>query len=138
MHPCEPENHCDHIIGNLWVGRNPSAYDSSNFKTIFCLDGRPQYNISVGQVVIVQPFDDKEMMPWFNPEELARQVINYMDKGSVLIHCSGGVNRSPFIAGLAMRQLGFTGQQALDLMRENRGEVLLVTNDTFRNSLLEP
>lgn len=137
IHPCEPENHCDQIIGNLWVGRNPSMYDSQNFKTIFCLDGRPQYNIQVGQTVIVQPFDDKEQMPWFNPEELARQVIDCMDKGSVLVHCSGGVNRSPFIAGLALRQLGFSGKDALEIMRSMRGEVILMTNNTFRNYLLE-
>lgn len=52
----------------------------------------------------------------------------------VLVRCQAGLNRSSFVAGLAMVELGHTGQEALQLLRSRRSEWALC-NEQFATFL---
>jgi len=43
----------------------------------------------------------------------------------VLISCAHGINRSALVAGLTLKQLGWTGERAIRLMRRRRSKWIL-------------
>lgn len=55
------------------------------------------------------------------------QVVHHLAKnqGGVLVHCAYGLNRSPFVAALALvEHLGITGQEAIERIRAKRSHTL--------------
>lgn len=130
------------IHKNLWLGSHPSASgtDHEKFHVIFAFDGRPSYNIYMGQTVIVHPFDDVEHIPKnleFYLHGLANQVIALArEDGQVLLHCQGGINRSALVMGIVLIILGYTAPAAIALMREKRSPIVLM-NKTFEQYLLD-
>ena len=55
--------------------------------------------------------------------------------GGALVHCAGGHNRSPYLAGLVLRELGLTGEEAVCLMLERHSRDIL-TNDSLARALM--
>ncbi len=54
--------------------------------------------------------------------DLIAQLQKYLEAGrNIAIHCHGGIGRSTLIAGALLINLGFTPQQALELISEKRG-----------------
>jgi protein-tyrosine phosphatase len=53
----------------------------------------------------------------------------YREGHRVLVHCSMGLNRSPLVAGAVMHQLGWSGEAAVDRLRERRPGALF--NPTY-------
>jgi protein-tyrosine phosphatase len=53
----------------------------------------------------------------------------------VLVTCAMGLNRSALVAGLALRRLGFTGEQVVETIRHARGPMSL-NNPAFLEQIL--
>jgi len=51
-------------------------------------------------------------------------------KGKVLIHCQAGLNRSGLTAAFTLMRLGYSAQDAIDLLRRQRSQMVLC-NQTF-------
>lgn len=126
-------NNKDEIITNLWVGNLPRHLDGiDQFKFVICLVGTPFYNIGNKQIVVVAPFDDSPTLPSEDfLETLADLTVDFCKKGSTLVHCMSGINRSSMIVALALVKLGYSGKQAIDLIRSKRGDDVL-SNEVFR------
>ena len=57
------------------------------------------------------------------------------DGGSAYVHCLGGHNRGPYLAGLVLRELGLSGEEVVTtLLDRHSREVLL--NDGLARALL--
>lgn len=59
---------------------------------------------------------------------IAEWVVNCVADGPTLVHCQAGLNRSSLVAATALtliRGLPFTGQDAIDLIREKRSPACL-------------
>lgn len=92
--------------------------------------------IQHGIVVDVFPVPDGTVM---KPAEVreARKLIARVrhDKLPVAIHCVGGLGRTGFLAGILLREDGFTIAQTFGILRELRGEHCPETPDQ-REALL--
>lgn len=55
--------------------------------------------------------------------------------GTVLVHCQAGLNRSSFVAGMALVLRGYPAKDAIALLREKRSPAVLC-NSTFEEALL--
>lgn len=53
----------------------------------------------------------------------------------VLVTCAMGLNRSAFVAGLALRRCGFSGPKVVQVIRRARGELAL-SNQSFLGLIL--
>ena len=61
----------------------------------------------------------------------ARYIAESWAKGKpILIVCHAGINRSALLVGLALRFLGFSGRDAIQMLKERRGMTLM--NGSFR------
>lgn len=80
--------------------------------------------------------DSSEVPPSEQLHQIADEVIANLPEGKVLVHCQAGLNRSGLIAGLVLIKLGRTPQEAIDLLREKRCNVVLCNID-FEQWLLE-
>jgi protein-tyrosine phosphatase len=69
-------------------------------------------------------------------EEVADEVVAALEAGgNVLVHCQAGINRSNLTAAIVlMKWKGLTAAQAIDMLREKRGPLVLA-NRTFENYL---
>jgi protein-tyrosine phosphatase len=64
-------------------------------------------------------------------DDVARDVARRLKRGHrVLVTCAQGLNRSGLVSGLALRQLGFDGGRAVELVRRARGRDAL-SNPAF-------
>jgi len=118
-----------HIHDNLYLGSHP-RYDAPlrEFGKIMCFDGRPSYQIYEGQSVVCIPFKDDAYTPnetmLYEAAELA---WNWAQTSKVLLHCSGGINRSSLVTGLTLvKHYGMTPDEAISLIREKRSSVCLM------------
>lgn len=50
----------------------------------------------------------------------------------VLVRCQAGLNRSSLVAGLVLKNLGYTGQEAVDMIRKARSPWALCNDDFVR------
>lgn len=129
----EPLGSRNEIVDNLWIGAQPrDPYESiQDFKYVICCNGMPYYNIKPWQIVVVAPFDDCHALP---PEDfldkLATLASEYAYEGKTLVHCLAGINRSAMVTALALVKRGFSGKEAIDLVRLKRGSCLL-SNEVF-------
>lgn len=74
------------------------------------------------------------------PEKQIGQIVSWamkcVEEGPTLIHCQAGLNRSSFIAALTLIGVyGFSGREAVDLLREKRSPAVLC-NKAFENYVL--
>lgn len=71
-------------------------------------------------------------------DALADDVVNRLrGRQKVLVHCQAGLNRSGLLAATILKKLGYTGPEAIKLLRESRGTDEVLCNDTFRQHILD-
>lgn len=68
--------------------------------------------------------------------ELANLVNDLRKKGTTLVHCQAGLNRSGLIAGAAMMLDGWTAEDTINTLRGKRSPAVLC-NPTFESWLRE-
>ena len=123
---------------NLWIGGTPAQIGilPSIFTAVLNLYPWEGYarDISVDykQVEML----DSHNIDMHKAEDNADWVIRKMDEGrTVLVHCQAGINRSSFIAGMALVKLGLTLLDAINLMATKRTDIIL-SNPTFKKALM--
>jgi protein-tyrosine phosphatase len=141
----------DEIVPGLWVGGFPEPWATDEIKklrikhVVFCAreiqpDADSQYP---GLNVVRAPFDDRLYMTPAE-EEIALQAATFvaaaMIKGqSVLVTCAAGVNRSAFVAAVALRGVhGMCADKAINLLRKQRKpkvDCKVLSNTTFTKLL---
>jgi protein-tyrosine phosphatase len=109
--------HRSHIDGNLWVGAFAPG--------VGVLDLREEFPDSIEQPV-----------PADRVEGLAERAEVMLRSGPTLICCTAGINRSPLVAARVLMRQGRTADEAIALLRERRGDVVLC-NPTFETWLRE-
>lgn len=126
-----------HIEGNLWMGGNPVGEVPERFAYVLNLYAREPYDMHEGQVLTMAPFNDSEDIPGEDRLVfLARYVNACLAYGPTLVHCQAGLNRSGLISALALILNGRTPDEAIALLREKRGEIVLC-NTHFEKWLRE-
>lgn len=71
-------------------------------------------------------------------EELGASVVKRLrGRQKVLVHCQAGLNRSGLLAATILKQLGYSGFEAVKLLRESRGTDEVLCNATFRQHVLD-
>jgi protein-tyrosine phosphatase len=79
---------------------------------------------------IYYPIFDEDLPDLAKLHAVARLGATLMQSGhKVLSHCGMGFNRSALVAGLILVYLGFTGEEAFQLLRRRRPGALF--NDVF-------
>lgn len=79
------------------------------------------------------PIKDEETMP---PEATVRSIASFaarlLDEGSeVLVHCKAGHNRSGLICARTMIEQGHDAEDAIQTVRDKRGDGHALNNETF-------
>lgn len=100
-----------HIEGNLWVGAWAPAGQVLDLRDAF-------------------PDSIEDAVPVETVERLADTAESMLADGPVLICCTAGINRSPLVAARVLMRKGKTADEAIALLREKRGEIVLC-NPTF-------
>lgn len=132
------------IVPNLWIGGHDYnvGYNGSQeivsispenlFDTVVSMyhrDGfEPSECVQHHQVL----FPDAELVPEVQrlAEGAARVVADNVLAGrKVLARCQAGLNRSSLVAGLAMTMLGYSGPDAVQLIRSRRSPWALCNED---------
>ena len=68
---------------------------------------------------------------------MAKEVAGHIQNGtSVLCTCLMGLNRSALVAGLAMRKLGYSGEDTIAMIRKHRSPDALF-NKSFEKLVRE-
>lgn len=126
---------CSQITDTLYLGAIPK--DIQQYKYVFNLSGKAAYYISCNQRVMICPFNDCDLVP---DEEMLYEIANHVSaagkKGKTLVHCAAGINRSALILALSLIIDGMKPADAIALLREKRGDIILY-NKTFENWLLQ-
>ena len=80
------------------------------------------------------PIYDEDLPDMAKLHAVARLGASLVEQGhKVLSHCGMGFNRSALVAGLILHYLGFTGEQAVALLRSRRPGALF--NEVFADYL---
>lgn len=131
-----------HIVDNLYVGGHYKNVDLGDFFThvfsLYHFDSVRPYKYADGVT-----FEGFTMYDSPGAHE-GKDVNGFVDKvvealeagGNVLVHCQAGINRSNLTAALALRKWkGLTSREAIDLLRNKRGNAVLA-NKSFEKYLL--
>jgi protein-tyrosine phosphatase len=90
-------------------------------------------------IYLYWPISDEHIMP--DPHGVRRVsalVAGLIDDGKeVLVHCRSGHNRSGMVCARALITQGLDPQEAIDKVREGRGDGEALTNPTFVRWLLD-
>jgi protein-tyrosine phosphatase len=90
-------------------------------------------------IYVYWPIPDEFIMP--DPDGVRRVaglVAGLLDDGKeVLVHCKSGHNRSGMICARALMQQGMSPKEAIDKVREGRGDGEALNNPTFVRWLLD-
>lgn len=123
------------IIPNLWMGGHDwnsgdnrrgevlSIEPDNSFDVVVSLYARAGHGPPAGTEHIYCPFEDHELDAFTGhlAIRLAKIVADRLTAGKVVLtRCQAGLNRSGVIAGLAMVQLGYTGDDAVQIIRAKR------------------
>lgn len=126
-----------HVEGGLWQGgcrqgvRLPDEFD-------FVLSLYPWEEYELGpntDRLEVRLYDalDQEL---HQVDDLALQVNRLLEDGeNVLVHCQAGLNRSGLVAARVLTLRGYTGVEAISLLRAQRSPLVLC-NKTFENYIV--
>jgi len=127
------------IIPGLWQGSRPPAGPEIgrvvDLLALCAMEHQPDSRSYPGLAHIVRArLDDAEptQRELAEATDAARLVATSLASGMVcLVTCQAGLNRSGLVSGLALRYLGFSGREAVRLVRRARGENAL-SNPWFR------
>ena len=130
-----------HVEGNLYQGGCENGLVLPSFiKHVVSLYKWEAYTIPESDdppvVVTVTMYDDSAGPDYENILELATTVHDFCEVGPTLVHCQAGLNRSGLVAGAALVLGGYTPEEAIRLLRDNRSPAVLC-NKTFEAFLLE-
>lgn len=121
----------DYVIGNA-RDRITKAYPRDHFDVVVSMFHRLGHEPSGKTVHHEFIFNDSSL----NPEILLRAgkaaliVADAVVEGKdVLSRCQAGLNRSSLVAGMAMIELGFAGNDVVQLIRARRSPWALCNND---------
>lgn len=129
------------ITDTLYLGAQPKdiqqcAVLSAPFSYVFNFSGQVKYYIACKQKVIICPFNDCDLMPDIDMlHEMSDAMLAASKKGPTLSHCAAGINRSALVLSLTLIKDGMKPKDAIALLREKRGNMVL-SNNTFENWLL--
>lgn len=140
------------IIPNLWIGGHDyniaadgqnvveDAYPRDLFDVVVSMYHRLGHEPVAGTDHTEILFADSQV----SPEVLARaaegacKVADALREGKkVLVRCQAGLNRSSFVAGLALLDLGFSGEDAVQVIRARRSPWALC-NESYAEILKSP
>lgn len=127
-----------HIEGNLHVGGCIHGVElPDDFTNVLSLYPWERYSLGPNtHRQEVRLYDSAEMASAEVLDNVADVAVRMLREGKTLIHCQAGLNRSNLIAALALRKLGRTSREAIDLLREKRSPVVLC-NQAFERFLLD-
>lgn len=115
-----------HIEGNLWTG---GCIDGvrlpDDFRYVVSLYPWERYVLgSLTQREEIRMYDSKTQ-GFEQVDDLGLKVMRMLKVGKTLVHCQAGLNRSSLIAGRALVHLGYTGAEAIALLRQKRSPAVL-------------
>lgn len=121
-----------HITDNLYVGGHSKWADLGDFFShVFSLYAfEPPYvthesthHASVR--MFDSPTEDTSLV-----EKMVDEIVEALKEGgNVLVHCQAGINRSNLTAALVLRKWkGLTSAEAIDMLREKRGPIVLANS----------
>ena len=74
---------------------------------------------------VCPPLDEYEMIPPRRFEQILTAISKLIRTGNVLLHCGGGISRSPVVVALYMHVIGYKNfDDALNQLRELRPVVV--------------
>lgn len=136
--PTDPWNH---IYERVWIGGSEVDYPKDSFDAVVSVfdwttDTREDWLPRRGVPHISIPFSDGAHVPKAKVEMLADQIEFWNTRGSALVRCQQGLNRSSLVvARWLMKHKDFTAGQAIAIIREKRSPDCLF-NKEFVNYLL--
>jgi len=127
------------IAQHLWMGSKPEigrAVGEAGFDLlVLCAEEyQPPYWEYPGVEVIHAPFDDNDIGPLPTEKEIARSAARSVADAirsarEVLVTCYAGINRSAYVAGMALVEIGYDPLRAIKLIQSRRNKTL--TNPWF-------
>jgi hypothetical protein len=125
-----------HIEGNLWTGGCIGGCTlTEDFKYVVSLYPWEQYILAPGTERVEHKMYDSVDQALDAALDRAIEAKAMVDKGQTLIHCQAGLNRSGLIAALVLILGGREPWDAIALLREKRGDIVLC-NQRFQQFLL--
>ena len=115
------------ISGNLWQGGCENGMIlPSNFYHLISLYPWEEYTLvhDMDSKLTVQMYDSTEQA-FGQVDDIADWVVSCMKNGPTIVHCQAGLNRSSLVAGRALTKIGYSGPQAIRLLREKRSPACL-------------
>lgn len=109
--------------GELWQGGTPNAM--KRYDVVVGMEHEPTSRIG-GRVKfegihIWHPIDDWEVVDGHAIRSIAAFVADRVEIGDkVLVHCSAGLNRSGIVNARALMWLGYSADEAIEMIRKNR------------------
>lgn len=115
-----------HVEGNLWTG---GCIDGvrlpDDFAHVVSLYPWEKYVLGPRTQRYEVRMHDSTSQGFDQVDEIATRVVNRLKVGKTLVHCQAGLNRSGLIAGRALVYLGYTGSEAIALLRQKRSPAVL-------------
>lgn len=124
------------ILGNLWQGGCEDGLVLPRFiKHLVSLYPWEEYEVqhNLRSSLTVRMFDSLDQS-FDQVAAIAEWVDGCVKDGPTLVHCQAGLNRSSLVAGCALTLAGFSGQEAVELLREKRSPACLC-NPAFESHL---
>lgn len=122
-----------HIVDDLWTGG--CARDlvlPRHIKHVISLYPWERYrqDHDLDSTLSVRMYDSDDEPDPHQVEAIASWVAQCMSNGPTLVHCQAGLNRSALIAASALTLKGYTVEDAIKLLRDQRSPAVLC-NQTF-------
>lgn len=124
------------IEGNLWQGGCEGGMILPDFfDHLISLYPWELYTVehSISTMLSVRMYDSSNQL-FGQVDDIARWVVSRVKEGPTLVHCQAGLNRSSLVAGRALTMMGYTGPQAIKLLRDQRSPACLC-NKSFEEWL---
>jgi len=126
-----------HIEGNLWQGGCPEIVAPTDVDHIVNLYPWGGYDIHDGQTqLVVRMYDEDGAPPKRMLDLIAAHIKACVKDGVTLVHCQAGLNRSALVTAYYLIKEGFSPEDAISLLRQNRCEAVLC-NESFERYLLQ-
>jgi protein-tyrosine phosphatase len=119
-----------HVIDNLYQGGCMHGVQlPEDFRYVVSLYPWEKYRLPEGCFrKEVRMYDSLDQATG-RVDELAADVVTYCKNGPTLVHCQAGLNRSGLVAARALTLMGYSGKEAIALLR--RRSPLVLCNQTF-------
>jgi protein-tyrosine phosphatase len=127
------------VIEGHEYARETAVVEKFQLWVACAMEYTPLYYALQNRLTVWCPLDDRSPPRRGDVERaLAASVLvaDQLQHGKhVLVTCALGLNRSSFVAGLALRRMGVSGAKAVQLIQQARGELAL-SNQSFLELVL--